>query len=742
MRIEQYLTHTDYALWEVIVNGDESAAIASVSGGAEATIPPKTTEQNIAMRNELEAKTIMLLAIPDEHLLKFHGIKDAKTLWEASKTRFQKLISQLEIHGEVISQEDANMKLLRSLPSSWNTHTLIIRNKSDLDTLSMDDLYNNLKGQAFALTYADDVMFSFFANQSNSLQLDNEDLKQIDTDDLEEMDLKWRRGHFAKECRAPRNQGNRNRDNIRRVVPMETPANALVVADGIGSSSSDTERKVFNKANLEIIAYQLGLESLEAIIVVNRKNEAVFEEDIKVRDNSITELKNQLGESLKEKDDLKLKLENFKTSSKNLINLINSQISSKDKTGLGYDSQLNERDLNNIHMNKSEGYHAVPPPYTGNFMPLRPDLSFDGLDDFIFKSAMSKTVTSVHEAGTSASKTSKESMKKPKIVSKKPFNQKSAAKTNNFNEKINVAKHAGFGDQQKNVIDHISKDSGSYMIKIFNYVDPQGKLKSVKQSSMDGFDTGEVQITATIDGNVKLVSEASIRRLLKLEDSYGISTLPNTEIFEQLALMSPKNNFWEEFSSNIVTAIICLATNRTFNFSKMIFKGMVKNLDNEAASIGVDVRHGGVVTTVSSLDAGQGSGNINKTLSMPYDSPLSRVYLLRSDEGRMQQNKFMKLVTKLTDRVLALETDLQQTKKVYSTAFTKLIMKGIEFETKDIITVERLLYIRRSASKHKGKGIMTESEHEQTTTKLQQRQERAGYEAVVRLQEQLDEEER
>nr|GEU66762.1 putative ribonuclease H-like domain-containing protein [Tanacetum cinerariifolium] len=178
-------------------------------------------------------------------------------------------------------------------------------------------------------------------------------------------------------------------------------------------------------------------------------------------------------------------------------------------------------------------------------------------------------------------------------------------------------------------------------------------------------DTGEVQITATIDGKVKLVSEVSIRRHLKLEDSNCISTLPNTEIFKQLALMS-----------NIAIAIICLATNRTFNFSKIIFEGMMKILDNEAASTGRDVRHGGAATTVSSLDAGQGSGNINKTLSMPHDLPLPRVYKLRSDEGRMQQNELIDLVTKLTDRVLALETDLQQTKKVYSTGFTKLIMKA------------------------------------------------------------------
>ncbi|GJS00293.1 ribonuclease H-like domain-containing protein [Tanacetum coccineum] len=420
--------------------------------------------------------------------------------------RFQKLISQLEIHGEVISQEDANLKLLRSLPSAWNNIALIMRNKSDLDTLSMDDLYNNLKvyeseikgqtssssnsqnvafvssdnssstnetvntahsvsaasskDQASTTSYVDDVMFSFFSNQSNAPQLDNEDLEQIDADDLEEMDLKWqvamltmrvkrfikktgrkldlngketvgfdrtkvecynchRRGHFARECRAPRNQGNRNRDAPRRNAPVDTSTtNALVVQDGIGSSSSsssDSEREALNKSNLEIIGYQMGLESLEARIVVHEKNEVVYEEDItflkydvQVKDISIKELKNQLENALKEKDDLKLKLEKFETSSKNLTKLINSQISAKDKTGLGYDGQINESDLNDIHVNESEvldnvfdrptvhsvfnnresdmddslvndrfkigeGFHAVPPPYTGNYLPPRPD---------------------------------------------------------------------------------------------------------------------------------------------------------------------------------------------------------------------------------------------------------------------------------------------------------------------------------------------------------------------------------
>ncbi|GJW12439.1 hypothetical protein Tco_1578266, partial [Tanacetum coccineum] len=123
----------------------------------------------------------------------------------------------------------------------------------------------------------------------------------------------------------------------------------------------------------------------------------------------------------------------------------------------------------------------------------------------------------------------------------------------------------------------------------------------------------EMEITATINGRVKTIPKASIRRHLKLEDSDGIPTLPNAKIFKQLALMgyasyfdkltfqkghfspqwrflihtilhclSPKKTAWEQFSRNIATAIICLATNRTFNFSKMICEGMLKNLDSRS----------------------------------------------------------------------------------------------------------------------------------------------------------------
>ncbi|GJU39944.1 hypothetical protein Tco_1192901 [Tanacetum coccineum] len=104
---------------------------------------------------ERKAKRILILAIPDEYQLRFHGIHDAKTLWAAIKSRFggldkaydrfQKLISLLEVHGAAVSNEDANQKFLRALPSSWNNVALIMRNKTGIDDLDIDDLYNNLK---------------------------------------------------------------------------------------------------------------------------------------------------------------------------------------------------------------------------------------------------------------------------------------------------------------------------------------------------------------------------------------------------------------------------------------------------------------------------------------------------------------------------------------------------------------------------------------------------------------------
>ncbi|GJW36385.1 hypothetical protein Tco_0059305 [Tanacetum coccineum] len=94
---------------------------------------------------------------------------------------------------------------------------------------------------------------------------------------------------------------------------------------------------------------------------------------------------------------------------------------------------------------------------------------------------------------------------------------------------------------------------------------------------------GESQLHALVDGKKIIITEASVRRDLQLADENGIDCLPNSTIFEQLALMSPNTTAWNEFSSTVASAIICLATNQKFNFSKLIFESMMMNLDNLSA---------------------------------------------------------------------------------------------------------------------------------------------------------------
>ncbi|GJX80453.1 hypothetical protein Tco_0328602 [Tanacetum coccineum] len=241
--------------------------------------------------------------------------------------RFQKLINLLEVHGATVSNEDANQKFLRALPLSWNNIALIMRNKEGIDELDINDLYNKLKvfeadikgssgsssnsqnvaflsaedtnssnevntandvstaaghssqGKASSSSYTDDLMFSFFANQSNSPQLDDEDLEQIDHDDLEEMDLKWQvltkprlnaltvieeailQGNVKhKEIKGTENgdAGYRSRENTRRTVPVETSdafvglTQRPIISDKTSASVSQVEAIISQTSNTSV----------------------------------------------------------------------------------------------------------------------------------------------------------------------------------------------------------------------------------------------------------------------------------------------------------------------------------------------------------------------------------------------------------------------------------------------------------------------------------------------------------
>ncbi|GJU53973.1 hypothetical protein Tco_1227687 [Tanacetum coccineum] len=325
----------DYALWEVIKNGATLPKIAVVEG-VEKVMPITSAEDKAQGRLEVKAKSTLMMGIPNEHQLKFNSIKDVKLLMEVVEKRFgrnaatnktqrnllkqqyenfitlsskmldqtfnrlQKLVSQLELLDEKLSKEDVNQKLLRSLSPEWNTHAVVWRNKAELETMSMDDLYNNLKvyesefkGISSSINTAystnidnlsDVVICSFFASQQNSPQLAHEDLQQIHPDDIEEMDLRWQMAMLTMRARRfLKNIGRKLTVNgnktigfdkskmiqvLRRSVHVETSTSiALVSCDGLGGydwsdqaeegpnyalmaySSSSSDSKVSNDSN-------------------------------------------------------------------------------------------------------------------------------------------------------------------------------------------------------------------------------------------------------------------------------------------------------------------------------------------------------------------------------------------------------------------------------------------------------------------------------------------------------------
>nr|GEW02805.1 ribonuclease H-like domain-containing protein [Tanacetum cinerariifolium] len=443
MRIEQYFLMTDYSLWEVILNGDSPTPTRIVDGVVK-VIAPATAEQRLAKKNELKARGTLLMTLTDKHQLKFNIHKDAKSLMEAIEKRFGGNKKTKKVQKTLLKQQYENFSgtSFESLDQIHDRLQKLISQLeilADLEDQSLDDLFNNLKiyeaeVKSSSSTSQNTQNITFVSsnnidstNESVSVvpsvsdastkalvstlpNVDNLNLKQIDADDLEEMDLKWqmimltmrarrflqrternldtngtaaigfdmskvkcynchRRCHFARECRSPRD--NWNKDTQRRTVLVETStSNALVSqCDGVGSYdwsfqadeeptnyalmaftsssssspfSSDNEVAPcsktyatlqshydkltvdFRKSQFDVLSYKSGLESVEARLVVYQQNENVFEEDIKLFESNDS--------------------------------VPTSPVNDRYKSG--------------------EGCHVVLPPYTGTFMPPKPDLVF------------------------------------------------------------------------------------------------------------------------------------------------------------------------------------------------------------------------------------------------------------------------------------------------------------------------------------------------------------------------------
>ncbi|GJV08361.1 hypothetical protein Tco_1346017, partial [Tanacetum coccineum] len=439
---------------------------------------PATAEEKTNKKNDVKARGLLLMALPNEHQLTFSQYPDAKSMFASIETRFgesldsifnrlQKIVSRLAILGVIIAQEDLNLKFLSSLPPEWNSHVVAWMNKPEGETMSIDDLYNNFKiieqkvkktvgtssgGQNLAFMTApstistndaniacpqvsaaslsvnaaspqvctasvsDNTMYAFMVENPNVL---HQDLEQIHEDDLEATDLKWQLSLLSmrakKECRAPRSKDGqfRNPDNTRKQGNNEdTSSKAMLAIDGVGFDWSDMEEeqvqtnmalmafldsKVYtdktcsktylknyetlkkqcddllvklNESEFKAATYKRGLTTVEAQLITYRKNGVLFSEEVVVlkrevayKNYEINVLKSELEKIKQEKDGIDFKIENFDKASKDLDQLLGSQITDKSKKGLGYS--------------------AVPPPHPLIYnRPNKLDLSYSGLDEF------------------------------------------------------------------------------------------------------------------------------------------------------------------------------------------------------------------------------------------------------------------------------------------------------------------------------------------------------------------------
>nr|GEX62892.1 ribonuclease H-like domain-containing protein [Tanacetum cinerariifolium] len=164
IRIKQYFQVQDYALWEVIENGNSWVFVLQTTQDNGVLVTkmsvPEIAEEKINKKNDVKARSLL-----------------------------QKIVSRLEILDVVITQKYLNSKFLRSLPPEWNTHVVVWMNKADIETMSIDDLYNNFK--VVEQDVNDNVMYAFMVENANGSNLLQKDLEQIHEDDLEAMDLRW-----------------------------------------------------------------------------------------------------------------------------------------------------------------------------------------------------------------------------------------------------------------------------------------------------------------------------------------------------------------------------------------------------------------------------------------------------------------------------------------------------------------------------------------------------------------------
>nr|GEX23845.1 ribonuclease H-like domain-containing protein [Tanacetum cinerariifolium] len=302
MKMEQYLAHIDYALWEVILNGNGEVHMTKDEAGNEVEVPLVTAQQILPRTRERKAKSTLIIAILDKHITRFHEIKDAKTLYAAIKTRFGGNAESKKMQKNVLKQQ-----------------------------------------------------FEIFS-VSNSEGLD----KGYD---------RFQRLLSLLEIHGAESTSSTNEFNASYSVSTATC-----------HSSQAQEESTFPG-----IAKQSGIQETWVEMLGIQEEEATNFALMAFTSNPLSSSSSNSEEEVTE-------------------TMFDNRSSDEEN------SQANDR------FKKGEGFHAVSPPLTGNYMPPKPDLSFDGLDDSIYKFKISETVTSLSKELKDAPETSIAFVEKPKEV--------------------------------------------------------------------------------------------------------------------------------------------------------------------------------------------------------------------------------------------------------------------------------------------------------------------------------------
>nr|GEU98485.1 hypothetical protein [Tanacetum cinerariifolium] len=370
-KIQQYLQNEHYALWEVIEFGDSYEAPQEESGtGSASKSSAKKKERTVAVttkdmqkrRNDVKARTTLLLALPDEHQLRFSKYKTAQELWGVILKTIGGNEATKKAKKNQLKQQYGNFKAEGSETLEQTFNRL---GKGEVNTASIPTASTHVSpasADVVAASISLDIVCAYIASQSNGSQIKYEDINQIDKDDIEKMDIKWNMDLLRWDWSYMANE----EENHALVADEEAQTEFALMA----KSSSSSENEIFdnslcsksckkntdslntkitelseklNDTKTNLYHYKLGLSQVEARLVEFKTQEIKLcekirglEFDLKNKNIKIEKLMNELEQIKKEKEGLDSKLTGFESASKDLDTLLGSQRSNKNKEGLGY----------------------------------------------------------------------------------------------------------------------------------------------------------------------------------------------------------------------------------------------------------------------------------------------------------------------------------------------------------------------------------------------------------------------